>query len=80
MVLANMEEENGEPERGFIQRLAEAEQEEDGGEDESEEADMAMEIDTDEPERTDLEDDALAGKPTIKLVSQVSCDAWMPFA
>ena len=67
------EEEREEPERGFAQRMAEAAQEGSEADDQgAEEADMAMEIDDeDEPERTDLEDEVLASKPTIKLVPQV---------
>ena len=51
--------------------MAEAAQEGSDGEiEDAGEVDMAMEIDEDEPERTDLEDD-IAMKPTIKLVQQV---------
>ncbi len=71
-----VEEEREEPERGFAERLAAADQHtsdvEDSGTDEAE----AMEIDEDDVqdkvEEDDIEEAILAGKSTVKLV-QVSC-------
>ncbi|KAI0757035.1 hypothetical protein C8Q80DRAFT_1116323 [Daedaleopsis nitida] len=77
-----VEEEEPHADRGFAERLADAEnQPEDADEGHVEEADIAMEIDEDEVqdeddlEKDDLEDAILAGKPTIKLVQQPKPEA-----
>ena len=70
------EREEPEPERGFAERLAAADEQPSDAEDDADgEADVAMEIDEDDVqeklEEDDIEDAILAGKSTIKLV-QVS--------
>ena len=67
------EDEKEEPERGFAERMADAAQQGSDGEEDGDdgEAPMDMDIDEEEPPRTDTEDESLASKPTIKLVPQV---------